>query len=296
MTGYPPGPDGGFQYEPSVQYCAPTNFVSYTITLSGGTTTEPWNAMETHDPDHMEANLPFVAIVKNQNGQPKAGVNVYISSDVVADTGGHNHNNGRPKGKLVDTHGIAVSTISTVDGGATLSGVTDSGGIFWFTFGAEEASGKHTITTTCGGCINNPQTATVNVAITGLMRLDDDRICTTYFDLRGGLTPHPDNHYFTGAAMTQVVKLAIAFNKKYGELLKVNDSSLIKGGLYDIDQDWDTSHKGHRKGIVVDINNYQVPSRRFESFAADLQIDARWEGPDVTATPHYHLRLLGRDE
>ena len=75
---------------------------------------------------------------------------------------------------------------------------------------------------------------------------------------------------------------------------------MIKGGVFDLGQDWtyeDNGHQGHRKGIVVDINNFRDGrDPRFERLAARFHIDAKWEGPDVTSTPHYHLWLLGRDE
>lgn len=268
-----------------------------TISLSGGTTIEPWNRLESHDPAHLKANLPFVALVTNQLNQPKTNIGVTIWTDVTPGTGGHIHYNGRPKGKLVITNGSAVTDISTVYGTDNIQGSTGYGGIFWFTFGAEESSGEHTITATCTGC-SNTATTKIEVEIPGLIRLNDDQICTAYFDLRGGRTSHPDNHYFTGPAMAQLVKLAIAFNKEYGSLLKVNDSSLKKGGLYDYKETWKNPHKGHRKGIVVDINNFTSRDADFELFVADQHAFASWEGRDVTSTPHYHIRLLGinRDE
>ena len=66
-----------------------------TISLSGGTNTEPWH--KKHDPEHTKANLPYKAIVKDQDGQPKANINVTITTDVTSDSGGHVHTNGRPR-------------------------------------------------------------------------------------------------------------------------------------------------------------------------------------------------------
>jgi hypothetical protein len=276
--------------DPYVPDTTKTNCVieTLTITLSGGSTTEPWN--EKHDPNHMKANLSFLAVVKNQNGQLKAGVDVSTSSDVTPQSGGHNHDGDRPKGKLVATQGNPGGAVSTVNGGNTLSGVTDSSGIFWFTFGAEQASGEHKITATCTGCIASAQN-TVKAEIQGVMKLGDDKTCTMTYCLQGGVT-HTDNHYFTGAAMTQIVKLAADYKKKYGELLKINDSSLIKGGLYDFKNTWNPPHNGHRTGMVVDINNFSAEDARFEQFVANHQAIADWEDNP----PHYHLELLERDE
>lgn len=39
-----------------------------------------------------------------------------------------------------------------------------------------------------------------------------------------------------------------------GRLLSINDMSLIKGGLFDIDAQWTTPHSSHREGKDADIN------------------------------------------
>jgi len=260
-----------------------------TITLSGGSTTEPWN--KKRDKEHLKANLPFGAIVTDQNGQAKANVSVSIVTDVTSDTGGHVHNSGRPKGKL------ATTQAAIKDGASAISGVTDSTGTFSFTFGAEEASGEHKLTATCTGC-KTPANATVNVAIQGLALLDAEPLSYT---LRGSKDPHPGNHWFSPGAAVKIINLAHAyrndpaFNKK---LLLINDSSLIKGGVFDLGQDWTyeyNGHAGHRKGVVVDINNYRANSDPdFEIFTQKHGIQAQWHKKGTA--PHYHLLLLGRDE
>ena len=173
--------------------------LALTITLSGATSTEPWH--KKHDPEHIKANLSYKAIVTDQNGQLKANVSVSITTDVTSDSGGHVHANGRPKGKLVDQTGAAVST---KNGKNTISGTTDGSGVFAFTFGAEEASGTHTLTATCDGC-KDPATSTVKAEIPGLMLLDQNPLS---YELRGSLDPHPGNHYFSPAAIVKVINLA----------------------------------------------------------------------------------------
>ena len=50
----------------------------------------------------------------------------------------------------------------------------------------------------------------------------------------------------------------------------INDASLEWGGLFDIDGDWDTSHKKHRRGVVIDIRAntevVNIPENLFDSF------------------------------
>ncbi len=277
-----------FTLDPGGLTCSRPDKEKLTLTLSGDTTTEPWH--KKRDKEHTSANLPYQAIVRDQNGQPKANVSVTISADVTSDSGGHIHINGRPKGKLV---AATAGTVSTKDGTDTITGITDGSGVFAFTFGAEEASGSHTLMANCTGC-KAPANSTINVAIQGLMLLDADPLS---YELRGETDTHINNHYFSPAAMVKVINLAHGYREKFGTLLKINDSSLIKGGLFDITGNWAPSHKSHRRGIVLDINNYRVERNKgFERFALDnYGIIAEWEGSDVTPTPHYHLLLTGKD-
>lgn len=259
----------------------------FSIALSGDPSVEPWHKKK--DKEHTNANLSYRAIVKDQNGQPKANVSVTITTDVISDSGGHAHTNGRPKGKLVVT---TAGVVSTRDGKETLAGTTDASGVFEFTFGAEEVSGEHNLKATCSKC-KAPANATVNVAIQGLLLLNTDPLGYT---LRGSTDPHPDNHYFSPDALVKIINLAHAYKKKFGKLLLINDSSLIEGGLFDIAGQWTPSHKAHRRGIVVDINNYRTdPNLDFEKLASEFGIIPVWEGLNVTPAPHYHLWLTGKD-
>ena len=276
--------------------CERIVWYSYTITLSGGTSVEPWHKKA--DADHKKANLQYTATVMDtskQPAQPAPNVEVTITTDVTQDSGGHVHVDGRHKGKL------AIPSDPIKDGKETITGSTDINGVYSFVFGSEEASGTHTLTAKCSTGCEAPATATVKVEIKGLSLLDGDPLSYT---LNGETTTHPGSHYFSAAAMTKIINLAHkyshdpAFNK---QLLIINDSSLIKGGVFDLGQDWtyeDNGHQGHRIGVVVDVNNYRDgPNQKFKKFAKDCcEIDAVWEGPDVTSTPHYHLRLLGKDQ
>jgi len=278
---------GGITCTRQVQY-------SLTITLSGGNTIEPWH--KKWDQDHTSSNssLPFKATVTNQNNQPMAGMNVFISSDVTPGSGGHAHDNDRPKGRLVSNK--TDEGLST--GAASISGQTDGNGQFSFTFGAEEASGEHTLTANCEGC-SNAATTNITVGIPGLMKLDADPLS---YELRGETDGHPGNHYFSPAAMVKIINLAEAYRifsrdiLKTNELLKINDSSLVHGGTFDVQLDWTSEtnvHGGHRIGIVVDINNYHVPDLDFVQLALDKGVKAKWHGKGTA--PHYHLVLLNED-
>jgi len=281
----------GYTYYTQPEMCQRVVPDSFTITLTGGTEVEPWHKKA--DANHTKTNLAYTATVTNSSG-PVPNVEVTITTDVTQDSGGHVHNDGRHNGKL------AIPTDPIKSGQDAIMGNTDNNGIFSFNFGSEEASGTHTLTAKCTGC-QAPATSTVNVAIKGLSLLSGDPLSYT---LNGEKAWHPGSHYFSAAAMTKIINLAhkyshdSAFNH---QLLIINDSSLIKGGVLDLGQDWTytpNGHQGHRVGIVVDINNYRDgPNTDFEEFAQRCcNINAVWEGPDVTATPHYHLQLLGKDQ
>jgi hypothetical protein len=73
--------------------------------------------------------------------------------------------------------------------------------------------------------------------------------------LRKGQTDtHPVNHYGTTNTITQLKDIAKQYFKDTGRTLQINDISLPKGGLFDINANWKTSHITHRTGTDADIN------------------------------------------
>jgi hypothetical protein len=67
---------------------------------------------------------------------------------------------------------------------------------------------------------------------------------------------HPDPVAFTGSALTLQMLPLVAENYWIlsGRRLSVNDMSLIKGGLFDINATWVPPHSSHREGKDADIN------------------------------------------
>jgi hypothetical protein len=64
---------------------------------------------------------------------------------------------------------------------------------------------------------------------------------------------HFINHWGTPNLNAAVVRIADTMLRETGILLRVNDMSLLHGGLFDIDNDWHTPHMSHRIGKAVDI-------------------------------------------
>jgi len=311
-------PDGTRYWRSSLDnMCHKIGPDNLTITLSGDTnSTEPWH--KKRDPDHLKANLPYKAIVKDQNGQPKTNFGVTITTDVNPDSGGHIHTNARPKGKLVDRVGTAVKT---KDGKVSIPGKTDGSGVFEFTFGAEEASGTHTLTAKCDSGCQAPASTTVNVKVDGLEQIPSGASFYTLIDTDGtviGATSdkHKANHYLTSEAATILLNMASSYHAEIKYWTKpsngkksvpplplyLNDASLAWGGVFDINGDWKVDHIEHRRGAVIDIRANSkpgsIPSGNFEKFiklAKYYGAHAKIHSP-VSDNQHFHARLLNREE
>lgn len=264
MTGWRFG-QGAASYTPSTEYCAPTNFVSYN-TLSLQTPLADVEPSGTATAYANTSRTAYAQVVNPQTNQPKAGVQVKFSVDVLANSGGHdgNHYQMRPKGKLLDcSSGSEVeTTVCTTqqDGRATV------------TFNAPIVSGTHTITATCvSPACTSPASGNINVKVPGLEQIPSE---STIYALIGGETdkPHHDNHFLTNNAFNQLIVLAINYHHLYPKdpVLHLNDASLVWGGKFDIKGNWVGEHKAHKRGSVIDIRantaSGNIPERLFTDF------------------------------
>lgn len=223
----------------TVMECVPNE--TYTITLSGGTTTEPASL------------LPFNAIVKDQNGVAKPGKQVTIKADVQSGTGGHIHTANRPKGGFTCSSALGSSPAS-----CTLT--TDASGQVQFDFVATPISGKHTITATCDGC-SNTETKNVDVMVSGLIPIPASSRYALQDSAGAGIGAipgkHTANHYLTSAAIKKLKVLADLYKTEINSkrVLYLNDASLEWGGLFDVGKDtpWASPHSAHDRGLSLDI-------------------------------------------
>lgn len=275
--------------------------ITLSITLSGGGEVEPSNGSTIN-------TLPFIATVIDQNtGQPTTNpVNVHISLKVDPTSGGHDHgDNTRLRG------GIAGVKTCTSDA-ECWSNQTVNGAVV-FNFNPTDTSGTHTITATCDGCTNTA-TANVDVKVEGLWPISG----SVYYALTedgsskviGSTTEHSSNHYVIGEAQQQLWRLAQAFYEYQLQngvasptLLHLNDASLKWGGLFDKDGDWDTPHKEHRRGSVIDIRANSSPGAiprgltdTYIDIATRFGIDPHLEYDSDPVLRHFHTRLLNRKE
>lgn len=303
--------DAGYMPNPSATSCVPGGRL--TITLQN-----PLADVQPSGTADVYANTSstvYAQVIDAQTSQPKAGVQVKFSVDVIDNSGGHdgNHYQMRPKGKLLDCgSGSEVETtvcMTQQDGRATV------------TFNASSVSGTHTIT---AGCVNPACTGMVsgqiNVKVPGLGTIP----ASQFYTFVGATDKHSDNHYLTPEAASVLWRLAATYYFKYRQdtsvpLLQLNDASLVWGGRFDVNGNWANPHAGHRKGTVIDIRANAlptaIPERLFTDFedmaaktlmsdgvtAAKAQLHCS-KGFDPATNcvgdnnRHFHVLLLGVDQ
>lgn len=70
---------------------------------------------------------------------------------------------------------------------------------------------------------------------------------------------HPTTDWGNPSFLSELKLLAQRWYKTFGKPLVINDISLPKGGLLDVNTDWKTPHSSHRKGVDADILKVSVP-------------------------------------
>jgi len=206
----------------------------------------------------------LVARVDNQNGQPEPDVGIELTVDVIENSGGHKHDHNRNTIQM----GLLASAQGTVSqNGKVLSGNTGTAGLA-FSFTAPVASGDHVIKAHCTGRTCTQQGPDqVWVGIDGLAAIPS----SGFWAFRGETSIHPANHFLSADALGKLMDLGRLYKQVYfpfAKPLQLNDSSLERGGVFDIDWAkydangniterrtawWKPPHHEHRRGTVIDI-------------------------------------------
>ena len=288
-SGTPCTCDAGYEFDSTGTSCI---LEQYTLSLEESL--KDLGPSGTTDVYANTSSTVYAQVVDAQTNQPKAGVQVQFSVDVVARTGGHDgdHYQMRPKGKLLDCgSGSEVETtvcITQQDGRATV------------TFNAPVVSGTHTITAECvSPTCTGTASGDINVKVPGLEPMP----YSTLYVFVGGETgkAHMDNHYLTPAASGKIQQLSEDYHSRFpfSPVLRVNDASLVWGGVLDINGSWTVPHIQHRRGMVIDVRANQLPdaipnSNDFVFQDTLKKLGGRWilEGQG-TSNEHYHILLLG---
>ncbi len=252
----------------------------------------------------------LVARVYDQNNQLVPNVDVELKVDVVAKSGGHGHDDADRHNNYAGTLSPIGSTNGTVsDSGKTLTGGTDTAGLF---FGLNSPAfpsnpaGDHFFTAKCTAGKNCTLKGPTQVGV-GIKDLGEIPENLSLWRLVGRTDTHPKNHYVTLDALDKLIALANAYHDRFpnSPLLGLNDASLERGGLFDLYPKfpaWNPPHKGHRKGVIVDIRaNGQadaIPQENFKEFDKLLRELGMSAFPEDLnrSNGHFHTRLLGLEQ
>jgi hypothetical protein len=186
-------------------------------------------------------------------------------NDAVANNGGHTHNiQTHPLGKVKIVLPTMGSPSTDVSGSTNNSFVVlnhdipDVSGIIQTRLDLTVPPGWYTVyPESCyGNFASWCYITTIDVGVRNLAPLPDNP--SLYIKVRNADTNHTDAvaYYGTDTALNNLSTIA-AWYKRVSlgfSTLSINDMSLIKGGLFDIDADYLAPHSSHRRGRSADIN------------------------------------------
>jgi hypothetical protein len=181
--------------------------------------------------------------VRARRGGQLAGIPIHLDARAVDSSGGHAHTAGRPAGVFGDSDGI-----------------TDTNGVYRTTFYANWFGGQEWIIASSSQ-IAQRDSVLMTLRVPGLVELGKGE----HYILVGApddLDPCPHNvtslhyrnHFGTAATVQAIQHITEIYDSLHpGVILRINDMSLQKGGLFDINNNWVPAHKEHRIGINADI-------------------------------------------
>ena len=165
--------------------------------------------------------------------------------------GGHKHDGFRPTGTFEfppSEGGGQQTTTCTVD-----EFDINGEGSCMVSYHSSEVSGVETIV---ANATDFPETEKeIRVEVSNLVLLPESGIGA--WRRTGETESHPENHYGTSQTITRIAAVATDYFESHnGESLGINDISLAKGGLFDLDGNWSSAagHLEHRAGNQVDID------------------------------------------
>ncbi|MCL4558946.1 MAG: hypothetical protein M1491_10075 [Deltaproteobacteria bacterium] len=165
-----------------------------------------------------------------------------VDSSNEYENGGHSHD-----------HATVSTAIGFFDNNTC---TTDSSGSCDVTWHPPEASGLYELKVYVDGEPDVANTQRFMVGVEGLTSL----VPSSYYRLTGQTNSHPDNHWAMEDVIGNIQKMASAFYRDNNATLGINDMSLVYGGLFDIDADWNIPHSLHRLGRSVDIDSHAETS------------------------------------
>ncbi|MGC8755300.1 MAG: hypothetical protein ACP5QW_02095, partial [bacterium] len=161
-----------------------------------------------------------------------------VESGREIDNGGHFHD-----------HSTNVVNIGYFDSSTC---ITDSNGWCSVLYTLPQTGGLYEMTVSLESDPDVVYSVRFMVGVEGLTSL----VPSSYYRLTGQTQSHPDNHWAMEDVIGYIQQMASDYYTYYNAILGINDMSLIFGGLFDYQANWDSvpGHKLHRLGRSVDID------------------------------------------
>lgn len=119
------------------------------------------------------------------------------------------------------------------------------------------------------------------------------------YNLVGETSTHPSNHFCQEGFCQKLVTLGDAYLNQWDLSLAYNDSSLLKGGVFDVNNDWMTPHSEHDFGVNQDVRanggDSSIPfDDTIRTWFVNKVIEIFGQAPlhedTGTSNEHYHIR------
>ncbi len=131
------------------------------------------------------------------------------------------------------------------------------------------------------------------VQSTSLVKMSDG----VGYKLVGDTPEHPDNHYVTPAFQKALQDIGAEWKRSCpnSALLNYNDASLVWGGLFDVNDNWNSPHLGHNKGLANDISKKYVRKGNRAKLIRIMckKVNVYSEGDSTNPkepVPHFHVQ------
>ncbi|MFA5832451.1 MAG: penicillin-insensitive murein endopeptidase [Bacteroidota bacterium] len=229
-------------------------------------------------------------IVKDGSDTPMPNYPFTINALIRGYSGGHDHNTTRPVGRFI----LKKDTVSV------MKCTTDVKGEIKLDYLCSGFGGVDSIFVQ-GETNKDTASATIVVKVPGLTELTSG----SHYDLIGanaGGSHHNKNHYGKANLINTLKTIADTAYSKKSYRLRFNDMSLIYGGPFDINNNWDTPHQNHREGVSVDVSSTAVTDNGSSRSVTEDRL-SNWLGTssrgfryysiqnEVLTARHYHVTV-----
>jgi hypothetical protein len=205
-------------------------------------------------PSNKKINLTCVDL---NTGQPTDGCSVLVSASLGSNSGGHDHTNSRPLGKIQDIELIVGQTTSTTVNISMPTNTNGAGSVI--VYEAPEAAGDVNLNFDGYGPDGSPITvapSVANVQVSEFSAIVADKLNFNIESHSSGNRGTTEMNNRIQQMTSWYVQYATDANLTSSQIpdLRSEAASVPRGGIFDIDQDWLTPHCGHRNGRQMDLS------------------------------------------